>query len=682
MIDATFQIKVDEEHVFVSNGLISIDTELKRGTSDYKWNDGQSIRGVYGEVKVGAAHLRTSFYTEHVIDTNGVQPIEDGFGRGVKWTVEHRSAGWPTLKHIYRCYVDLPYFLVKLEAFQDLAWETNEITPIASFLNDGNIMEVDAGQKSELRALFVPYDNDKWVRYASHKLPCSVESYELTAIYNAESGKGFVIGSITHDVWKTAIQIEGSASSEITRLKVYSGAAGFQTRDTVPHGMVRGFTIESALIFVGAFNDYRAGMERFGQSNAILVPALPWTEGVPVGWNSWSAVMDKLDLDVYVKTSEFFKSKVQNQPHLKDGTVFINFDSFWTNLTANELQQAVDHVRNNGQKPGIYYTPFTFWGGDTNRRIEGVTGEFVYGDILLKDRSGEPLPSLDGGLAIDPTHPAALERITTQLEEFVRLGFDYLKLDFLTHGALEGVHYQTAITTGVQAYNLGMAHIRDLLNPEKIGKSFFINLSIAPLFPHGYAHSRRISCDAFGTIEDTEYMLNAQTLGWWINNTIYRFNDPDHSVLYKSANQRATSEHEGRSRLNASVISGTSMLMGDDYRMEEAVRRTEELLANPEVMGLAKAGITFLPAGEVKDDRATDLFIRRDDESLYLAVFNYDLSTQKVKHILMDQIGLDFHQSFTFKDLWDGSEWKSKPGNESFDIILEPGESKLLQIII
>jgi alpha-galactosidase len=211
----------------------------------------------------------------------------------------------------------------------------------------------------------------------------------------------------------------------------------------------------------------------------------------------------------------------------------------------------------------------------------------------------------------------ALQR-SVQFERFVRLGFDYIKLDFLTHGALEGDHYQKAITTGVQAYNLGMAHIRDLLAPEKLGKAFLINLSIAPLFPHGHAHSRRISCDAFETIEDTEYMLNALTYGWWINNTLYRFNDPDHTVLYKSANQRAISEHEGRSRLNASVIAGTSLLMGDDYRVGEAVRRTEEWLANKEVIELAKAGVTFLPAGEAKDDRATDFFIRRDSEALYL----------------------------------------------------------------
>lgn len=86
--------------------------------------------------------------------------------------------------------------------------------------------------------------------------------------------------------------------------------------------------------------------------------------------------------------------------------------------------------------------------------------------------------------------------------------------------------------TGLQAYNLGMALIKNRLDPMVIGRPFFINLSIAPMFPHQYAHSRRIYCDAFGTLKDTEYMLSSLTYGWWMNGTIYPFNDPEHTVLF------------------------------------------------------------------------------------------------------------------------------------------------------
>src|SRR5207253_2906679 len=131
-----------------------------------------------------------------------------------------------------------------------------------------------------------------------------------------------------------------------------------------------------------------------------------------------------------------------------------------------------------------------------------------------------------------------------------------VKLDFLSHGTLEGAHFDNNAPTGVAAYNVGMKRIIADLNLAKIGRPFFISLSIAPLFPAGYAHSRRISCDAFASIGSTEYMLNALTYGWWQNGTLYRFTDPDHTVVYKVHNEQPVREAEGRSRFHASVIAG------------------------------------------------------------------------------------------------------------------------------
>src|SRR5205814_8773615 len=64
-------------------------------------------------------------------------------------------------------------------------------------------------------------------------------------------------------------------------------------------------------------------------------------------------------------------------------------------------------------------------------------------------------------------------------------GFDFIKLDFLSHGSLEGIHYDASVKTGIQAYNQGMQYLRGRLN----GK-MFLSESIAPIFPYQYAHSR------------------------------------------------------------------------------------------------------------------------------------------------------------------------------------------------
>lgn len=58
------------------------------------------------------------------------------------------------------------------------------------------------------RALFIPFDNDCWIRYQSHPLTFTeLTSYEVTAIFNNDDREAMVIGSVEHDSWKTGITI-------------------------------------------------------------------------------------------------------------------------------------------------------------------------------------------------------------------------------------------------------------------------------------------------------------------------------------------------------------------------------------------------------------------------------------------------------------------------------------------
>jgi alpha-galactosidase len=177
----------------------------------------------------------------------------------------------------------------------------------------------------------------------------------------------------------------------------------------------------------------------------------------------------------------------------------------------------------------------------------------------------------DGGRAIDPSHPGAKLRAANYLQQFRKLGFEYLKLNFLSHGALEGVHYDPAVQTGIQAYNAGMKLIVDL-NQNRM----FLSLSIAPLVPSGYGHARRLSCDIKGHIrggdQTTEYMLNSLTYGWWTSKTLY-ITDLDHVVLGDKADQRARNMIEGRTRLLSAIIRGGTVLdssrLTDDPQSQE-----------------------------------------------------------------------------------------------------------------
>src|SRR5208283_1916250 len=122
---------------------------------------------------------------------------------------------------------------------------------------------------------------------------------------------------------------------------------------------------------------------------------------------------------------------------------------------------------------------------------------------------------------------------------FISDGFDFVKIDFLSHGALEGVHYNPSVTTGIEAYNQGMQFILG-----QVAGTMFISESIAPLFPYQYGHGRRIACDAYTSfISNTAYTMNSVTYGWWLDQ-LYPFNDPDMMVFDNGPNS-----NEDQSRL-------------------------------------------------------------------------------------------------------------------------------------
>ena len=92
---------------------------------------------------------------------------------------------------------------------------------------------------------------------------------------------------------------------------------------------------------------------------------------------------------------------------------------------------------------------------------------------------------------------------------------------------------------------------------DKYFGDMYINLSISPVFPAHYAQSRRIACDAWNKMKDTEYTLNALSYGWW-QDKVYQFNDPDHIVL------RDATDGENRARVTSGVITGI-FIAGDDF---------------------------------------------------------------------------------------------------------------------
>ncbi|CAM4326616.1 hypothetical protein FHS16_000867 [Paenibacillus endophyticus] len=656
----------------LSNGTYQITYNTDSGLAAYDWNGKTVAKGIYSSIQLDS-QLDSKKYAEHVFTMKSVEKIKDGHGKGVRVTIENRQSGLPTMTQMYQIYEGKPYFLISQQVKGQQTLTTNEMSPLVLNAVGG----IDIGSYGDNRVLVAPFDNDAWSRYQARTINTNLNtnnyiSSELTAIYDNTSRGGLVIGSVTHDQWKTGVSWSGS-NDRLNKLKVYGGfTSPSSTHDTLPHGKITGMTLTSPQILVGYYADYRDGLESFGGANAVVAPPLAFKhdvpKGVPVGWNSWGAYESSLSYDKVVAVSDFFKENLQKSSFANKGNVYINMDSYWDNLSEQQLKQAVKVINKNGQKAGIYYGPFVYWGENMEQPVEGTNGKYTYGDIILRDGSGNPLPKVDGAYAVDPTHPGAKQRMDYYFKRFLDYGFEYIKIDFLSHGSFEGVHYDPKVQTGIQAYNQGMAYMN-----KSLGGKMFISASIAPLFPSQYAHARRISCDIDGTLGRTEYQLNNLTYGWWQNGTIYPYTDPDYMSLVKGGSYAAS-----QSRVNSAVISGTVFLNSDDVNDPAAQELMKQLLTNKQVNEVALKGKAFKPVEGNTGTASADVFVLKDGKDYYVAVFNFT-NEAAVKSVDFARAGLPHASKVKVTDLWT-NETTQATGSLQVDLL--GAQSKLFKITV
>ena len=646
------------ERLFIQGGSVKIDYDLRSGFADV-FRVGENypaIKGFFAETEIDGNILNST-----KLRRNGeflyINKIEDNFGKGVKVSVNNEGDDY-TIQQNFYVYQTRDYILFEVVVESRTGVLTNYIAPIVAATSEtGGVLNI--GDVEDPRFLFVPFDNDDFIRYRSDRLLEAIESYEVTSVFDNVSRRGFVTGSVSHEAWKTGVRVKTSDNSlAIADFRVFGGISTSLTRDTEPHGAMFGNTVNSPKIFFGFYDDWRDGMEDYGNANSIVAPPLPWNHGAPFGWNSWSAVAEKVDYEVYVKASDFLKNEMPSFANHK-GIVYINFDSFWDNLPEQQRIDAATHVKTNGQHPGIYYTPFTFWGNleqSKEWRPRELGRSHTWHELLLKDKNGNPVSVYAGkmGFALDPTHPGTIEIARVRLNQFRNWGYEFVKFDFLSHGSVEGEHFNKDIRTGKQAYNYGMDKILEILGDDIPEQRFFISLSIAPIFPGRHAHARRISCDVFGDISNAEYMLNSLSYGWWLNRTVYPYNDPDHIAVYNTYVQREPMLfNEGLTRYISSAIVGGLMLTGDDFRIPEARERTVQIFSNNDVNKLAAEGISFRPVEGNTGDRAADIFVRHDsdDDVMYVAVFNFSKESSKTMTLNLERLGIDPTKTWRVRNL-------------------------------
>ena len=570
---------------FTQNG-ITLALDKANGTYDVTQNGRLLLSNAFAAAEFEKQRLYTQGYDSHAVTHDGEDVI-----------FAHTKSGLPDL--VQRFQFKENYLLTSVAMESPAGVSTNWISPLCTA--DKNSLGGGA------QFLQVPFDNDDYASFKRVGVNFVNRSHEMTALLGS-AGDAAVIGSVTHGTWKTGLEWR-ALGGKVWRFCAYGGMADKQTRDTQAHGAVSGQSVVSPTIFVGAFDDWRDGLDAYGKANADFAPPLPWDGGPILGWSSWGVVQDRLTDEIAFAASDYYKEHFQDWVQEDGDVLYINLDAWWNEAfgrTVEGLRRFVEHCEANGQKAGIYHTPFACWEWQYDDAMK---------DMVLHDEKGRLLPLWDKAYPFDVTHPKVTAMIEEDIQRFLDAGFSYIKLDFLSHGAMEGVRYDKSVHTGIQAYNQAMARII-----QQIDGRMFINLSIAPIFPHQYAHGRRIACDTFYSIDNTKYMLNSLTFGFW-QRQIYACPDPDHIVVWGKDGQAG--ENEARARVTSGIVMN-SFLAGDDFAnvSAEAQTRFDLLLKNPDIMALARKGITFMPAG-LPAAEAANVYVLQDGGVKYYAVFNF-----------------------------------------------------------
>ncbi|EHQ29099.1 alpha-galactosidase [Mucilaginibacter paludis] len=637
---------------------------LQTGTLTVSFNGHAVIAGAFASVKNGDNAITSKQYTHRQL---AKQALADQQGRGTKYTITLTGDQLPVMEQVFYIYQSQDYFFTDVW-LKGTALSSNYMAPLVA--PEGDIL-----QKGDVRDLFVPFDNDTFIRYNAKAVGDGLDntSSEVGAVYENQSRAGLVIGSVEHLVWKTGVKTS-ARYNKLSGIEVWGGyTAEPVTRDKMAHGTITGDHIKSPKIFVGYFTDWRQGMELYAKSNRRFEKpfVFNWNKATPVGWNSWGVLQDHITYDKVIKVASFFADSMKT--FRSGNTAFIDLDAFWDYITPGglngdmaPLKRFVAYCKSKGLSPGVYWAPFTDWGwkGPGVRKVEG--SDYSYNEIWTKVNDG--YHDLDGGRALDPTHPGTQQRMAFTLKRLKDCGFEMIKIDFLAHGAIESNgFYNKNIKTGMQAYRVGMEYL-----VKQLGSQMLIYAAISPsLATARYVHTRRIACDAFHSMDNSQYTLNSINYGWW-QTYAYNYVDADHIVF----------DHEtpgiNRIRLTSGLITGP-LLTGDDYSADGPWKHVaQSYLQNKEVLKLIAHGTAFQPVEANTNDQCGNYYVRRFGDVVYLAVFNFSSNAQ---HLRLDaeRIGLKKNAVYSVQDIYQGT---SKQSHAEFDIDLPQHDAVIYKIEI
>lgn len=698
--------------IAVLSDYYAITLNTKTGKADFIFPNENYIKNSVALIKLNDKLVISSQLQKHEAQ---VQDVADGIGKGKLITFLHEGTDGLQLTQYVTVYERKPYFLMGASAQKNGSIiKSNYISPLAILSNEGGTAFVTG---NEPRFMDMPFDNDNWTKLLTVNWNDKIKSgtgYEFTSLYDFETLKGLMIGNVTHDFWKTGIQYSlGNKKGQIDSLIIYGGAStsdnkllpneygGYDgTHDVVAHGCMEGETIFSPLIFLCSSENITTAFKEYGNVNTKISGALKWKSNAPVYWNSFG-VEDVLGHRKTMmpagvaKISEFLYALKNLNAHTKP---VLSIDSYDQGIYSTGVLKSIDEFgKKHNQQMGFYFIPFAIWTWKNSIDESKLQHTDAYiRDVSLKDNNGKTIIYKDGefgAFPLDPTHPATRQRIIAELQKAKAIDARFLKIDFLSAGALETPqHYNKNIRSGLQAYSYGMKMLKHLID-SVLGPDIFITQAISPTFPSQYTHARFLSTDIYSHFRDdlpgfphhgstATSMITNSHLGW-MQGTILPYSNLDVLIMKNFQKNADLSERDIKVRLFSLMALGSILGDGSDFRNSLAAERAKKYLDNKNVSDYFAAPKAFIPI-KLSDGLTQDqqLCFYLPGDTLLLSTFNFDLNREYIQSLTKDQLGLKKNTNYLIKDfLTDELVDRIEAGQASIKWITHEADAQMVKII-
>lgn len=253
----------------------------KTGGVDIKKENLPVCNNLYTTYMYGNRTVSSMDYTKQKVD---IEKTTGAIGKGACLKIVYTHKGLPTMTQYFYIYPGKDYVLTEfsLDSDTDSPISSNYMAPV-------NIDKMPAilEKGKNNRALFIPFDNDKCIRYKSHPLNFdTLTSYEATAIFNNNDRRALVVGSVEQDNRKTVITIGKGDIYNIGSLACFGGAADEPSHDSKSHGALTGERIKSPTILLGFFDNWCEGLEEYARVSAMIAPPRARDKAVTLGWKN------------------------------------------------------------------------------------------------------------------------------------------------------------------------------------------------------------------------------------------------------------------------------------------------------------------------------------------------------------------------------------------------------------